>query len=132
MSRHIQMAAIALLVAMVALAGLPSDAGQSAPAVIKGDHKSYTETIPSTNVKFERIAVPGGQFVLGSPDQEPGRAADEGPQHEVQVGPFWMGKCEVTWDEFDLYWKSEAPDPNAEEKKEGALPADGITRPTPP
>jgi formylglycine-generating enzyme required for sulfatase activity len=42
-----------------------------------------------------------------------------------------MGKCEVTWDEYDLYWKNEnVPRPDqlkAEERGKGLL-----TRPTPP
>ncbi len=40
---------------------------------------------------------------MGSPETEEGRLADEGPQHEVQVGPFWMGKFEVTWDQYDTW-----------------------------
>jgi formylglycine-generating enzyme required for sulfatase activity len=136
MSRYIQaLAGIVLVAGFVVVAALPPSApAQSAPAaVVKGEHKSYAETIPGSNVKFEMIAVPGGTFTMGSPPSEVGRNADEGPQHEVLVRPFWIGKCEVTWDEFDLYWKTEGADPNkAEEKKDGDLPADGITRPTPP
>ena len=58
-------------------------------------------------------------------------SADEGPQHPVKIGPFWMGKTEVTWDEYDLYWKQEE-----EAKREKLSPedkaADAVTRPTPP
>jgi formylglycine-generating enzyme required for sulfatase activity len=76
------------------------------------------------------VAIPGGTYLMGSPAGEPGRGADEGPQHPVTVRPFWMGKCEVTWDEYDLYWR----------KLPGAKPpetppdkaADAVTRPTPP
>src|SRR5438105_241415 len=68
-------------------------------------HKSYEEKIAGTDVKFEMIAIPGGTFEMGSPANEPGRQADEGPRHPVSIRPFWMGKCEVTWDEYDLYWK---------------------------
>ena len=61
---------------------------------------AYTETIPTTGVKFDLVPIPGGEFTMGSPDSEPGRKPDEGPQHQVKVAPFWMGKCEVTWDEY--------------------------------
>jgi formylglycine-generating enzyme required for sulfatase activity len=83
-------------------------------------------------VKFDMVAVPGGTFMMGSPDSEPGRSADEGPQHPVTVKPFWMGKCEVTWDEFDPFWKSRDDlDPNVI-AKEKERQADAITKPTPP
>ena len=34
-------------------------------------HKSYKETIPETSVSFEMIAIPGGQFQMGSPASRP-------------------------------------------------------------
>ena len=37
---------------------------------------------------------------MGSPAGEPNRSKDEGPPFEVELAPFWMGKCEVTWDEW--------------------------------
>src|SRR6266436_5418875 len=58
---------------------------------------AYTEKIPGTDVTFEMIPVPGGEFLLGSPPSEPHHAKDEGPQVRVKVQPFWIGKCEVTW-----------------------------------
>lgn len=33
---------------------------------------------------------------MGSPAAEKDRAANEGPQHQVTLEPFWMRKCEVT------------------------------------
>ena len=38
---------------------------------------------------------------MGSPDSEPERIEDEGPALQVTIAPFWMGKYEVTWDEFE-------------------------------
>ena len=91
---------------------------------------SYKETLPGSKVSFDMQAIPGGTFLMGTPEGEAGRAADEGPQHEVELKPFWMGKCEVTWDEFDVYWKSE-DQPNARKDEPAASKADAITRPTP-
>ena len=65
---------------------------------------SYTEEIPGTNLSFEMIYVPGGEFDMGSPPEEEGREEDEGPVHRVKVSPFWIGKYEVTWDEFEQYY----------------------------
>jgi sulfatase modifying factor 1 len=77
----------------------------SGPSVeIEGGYMvPYAETIPGTPVTFEMIPVPGGAFQLGSPGSEPERNADEGPQVNVRVKPYWIGKCEVTWAEYHAY-----------------------------
>lgn len=63
----------------------------------------YTETIPGTEVTFEMVPIPGGKFTMGSPESEAGRDENEGPQFEVEVAPFWMGKYEVTWGEYKQF-----------------------------
>ncbi len=63
----------------------------------------YTETIPGTEVTFEMVPVPGGEFLMGSPAAEAGRNDDEGPPVQVRVAPFWIGKHEVTWAEYKAY-----------------------------
>jgi len=63
----------------------------------------YEETIPGTEVSFRMIPIPGGTFRMGSPADEEGRTADEGPAFEVAVPPFWMGQHEVTWAEYKRY-----------------------------
>ncbi len=63
----------------------------------------YEMTIPGTEVTFEMVPIPGGKFMMGSPDSEEDREDNEGPQFEVEVAPFWMGKYEVTWAEYKLY-----------------------------
>jgi formylglycine-generating enzyme required for sulfatase activity len=60
----------------------------------------------SETVSFEMLPIPGGKFKLGSPETEVERLADEGPQVEVEIAPFWMGKCEVSWGEYKLYMNS--------------------------
>ena len=49
---------------------------------------------PVTGMEF--VWVPGGCFRMGSPAGEAGRDNDEGPEHDVCVDGFWMGKTEVT------------------------------------
>jgi formylglycine-generating enzyme required for sulfatase activity len=103
-----------------------------APVVEKGNHKDYTEKIPFTKISFEMAAIPGGVFSMGSPADEEGRQADEGPQHKAVIRPFWMGKCEVTWDEFDEWWMySGNPMPL---QRAGPLDGDtdATTQPSPP
>ena len=47
-------------------------------------------------VKLAMVYIPGGTFLMGSPDNEEGRWSDEGPQHTVTIQPFYMGKYPVT------------------------------------
>ncbi|MBL8175725.1 MAG: SUMF1/EgtB/PvdO family nonheme iron enzyme, partial [Bryobacterales bacterium] len=56
----------------------------------------YKNTIPGTTVGYEMVPIPAGEFLMGTPDHEPGRRPDEGPPHKVRVEPFWMQKHEVT------------------------------------
>lgn len=49
----------------------------------------------------ELVLVPGGSFMMGSPESEPGRSSDEGPQRRVSVPPLAVGKYEVTEAEWD-------------------------------
>jgi formylglycine-generating enzyme required for sulfatase activity len=65
----------------------------------------YTEAIPGTDVKFEMVPIPGGTFKMGSPEDEEDRRDDEGPQVEVQIAPYWMGKYEVTWGEYKNFMR---------------------------
>jgi formylglycine-generating enzyme required for sulfatase activity len=43
------------------------------------------------------VWIPSGEFDMGSPDNEEGRANNEGPVHRVLLEyRFWMGKFEIT------------------------------------
>ena len=87
------------------------------------DFKTYDQTIPGTAVTFKMAALPAGKFKMGSPATETGRSEDEGPQTEIKVSAFWMGVKEVTFAEWDLYFK-DASLPQAKN-------LDGVTRATP-
>jgi formylglycine-generating enzyme required for sulfatase activity len=97
--------------------------------------KLYTNTIPGTTVQFAMVPIRGGEVLMGSPENEPGRKPDESPQHKVKISPFWMGQCEVTWNEFELFMF-----PEEEQKlRLGATSdayvdkvSDAVTRPTKP
>ena len=53
------------------------------------------------DVKLEMILIPAGKFVMGSPASEKGHRVNE-TQHEVTLTkPFYMGKYEVTQDQWD-------------------------------
>ncbi len=61
----------------------------------QGQARVFIENI-GNGITLDMIAIPGGSFVMGSPSTETGRYNDEGPQHNVTVAPFFMGKYEVT------------------------------------
>jgi formylglycine-generating enzyme required for sulfatase activity/ABC-type dipeptide/oligopeptide/nickel transport system ATPase component len=50
----------------------------------------------------EMIVIPAGEFVMGSPRNEKGRFAHEGPQHSVTIAKaFAVSKFNVTFDDWD-------------------------------
>ena len=80
---------------------------------------AYTENIPGTVVKFEMVPVPGGTYTINDPKT--------GKPKQVTIKPFYIGKTEVTWDEFDVFvHKLDAPDT----QKTGG--ADAVSRPSKP
>ena len=85
----------------------------------ESEMKQYTNAIPGTGVNYVMVPIPGGDFVMGSPDSEKGRKPDEGPQHKVKVAPFWMGQCEITWNEYELFMY-----PDEERRTRATIPTD--------
>ncbi|MCP4408464.1 MAG: SUMF1/EgtB/PvdO family nonheme iron enzyme [Gammaproteobacteria bacterium] len=49
----------------------------------------------------EMVAIPGGRFRMG--DLSGGGSSDEKPVHRVSIGPFLMGKHEVTFEQYDAF-----------------------------
>jgi len=63
------------------------------------DYKDYTEDL-GNGVKLEMVAIKGGTFEMGSPSSEQDRDNDEGPVHTVELDGFWMGRYEVTQEQW--------------------------------
>ena len=84
-------------------------------SLLAQDLKSYQQVIPQTRVSFDMVAIPSGSFVFGQ-------------TKKAQVSAFWMGKTEVTYDEYQLFFE-ESRDPEPRPPKEGP---DAVTRPSPP
>lgn len=88
--------------------------------------KNYDAKIPKTGIPFTMVAIKGGEFLMGSPTAEKDRKDDEGPQVKVKIKPFWMGKCEVTWDEYGPFMITDVGR-NKDGSKQKPNPADAIT-----
>jgi formylglycine-generating enzyme required for sulfatase activity len=96
---------------------------------------AYTEVLEHTSVKFEMLPIPGGTYLMGSPANEAGHLDDEGPQRNVKLAPFWMAKCEINWDAYDV-WGEQLDILRRQLLMMGSSPRDGgadaVTRPTEP
>ena len=88
------------------------------------EFKTYEQAIPGSNIKSKMIAVPAGSFTMGSAESEPGREGDEGPQRKVAVSAFWMGAHEVSFAEWDAFFK------NIDVPQTKAIAVDAVSRPT--
>jgi formylglycine-generating enzyme required for sulfatase activity/predicted Ser/Thr protein kinase len=77
-------------------------AGETAVQLREG----FTEKI-NGNVDLEMVRVPAGSFEMGSPSNEAERDDDEGPQHRVTVPGFYIGKYEVTQQQWKAVMESD-------------------------
>lgn len=64
-----------------------------------GQAKYYLESLGG-GVDLAMVAISGGEFMMGSPENEKERYSNEGPQHRVTVKPFFMGKYPVTQEQW--------------------------------
>jgi formylglycine-generating enzyme required for sulfatase activity len=88
------------------------------------EFKAYDQSVPGTDAVFRMLPIPAGSFVIGSPAGEAGRDDDEGPQVKIEVSAFWMGAHEVTFAEWDAFFKS------MEVPQTKAIEVDAVSRPT--
>ncbi len=91
------------------------------------EFETYTQEIPGTEVSFDMVPIPAGEFLMGSENAD---FPDETPSHKVKLDAFWMGTHEVTWDAFELFLDKNyelaiSETPISEE-------VDGLTRPSLP
>ena len=52
--------------------------------------------LSESTLRLELVAIPGGEFLMGSPPKEKDRFESESPQHLVTISPFFMAKYPVT------------------------------------
>lgn len=72
------------------------------------------------SVGMTLVLIPKGGFEMGSPEEEEGRDADEGPVHTVEITkPFYMGQCEVTKGQFEAFVKATGYQTEAESDGSG-------------
>ena len=98
--------------------------------------ENFTETVPGTTAAINMIAVPGGEFTMGSPEKEAFHKDDEGPQKQVKISPFFMAETEITWNQFWAFYNetmSEGRTPPEKIYANNNRPdVDAVSGPTPP
>ena len=67
---------------------------------VSEEAKYFTEDL-GNDVTLDMVEIPGGEFNMGSPEDEKERDQDEGPQHKVTVKSFFMGKFAVTQAQYE-------------------------------
>jgi formylglycine-generating enzyme required for sulfatase activity/arylsulfatase A-like enzyme len=74
----------------------PASGSKSGPAA-----NQHSQSSVPTKAPKNMVFIPPGKFLMGSPANEADRYPDEGPQTTVTIGHgFWMGKYEVTQEEY--------------------------------
>lgn len=124
------------LICLLPIAGFaPCPAADSGDAETAAGMQAYAQQIEQTDAKIEMVPIQGGTFLMGSPAGEAGRNPDEGPQRKVTVEPFWIGKFEITWNQYEIWGENI----DIQRRKIFGTPAsdldkvaDVVTRPTPP
>lgn len=67
---------------------------------------SITTSLPG-NVTMDFVWIDSGEFLMGSPNSEPGRESHEGPKHKVTISRgFHLGKFEVTQMQWQAVMKN--------------------------
>lgn len=108
---------------------------QTSKEKAEGDMKEYEAKVPKTGAPYSMVVIKSGEFTMGSPDGEANRSDDEGPQVKKTLKPFWMGKYEVTWDEYEPFQLTAVgrnKDGSRQVWKPEDKPEDLISQPTPP
>ncbi|MBP3374011.1 MAG: SUMF1/EgtB/PvdO family nonheme iron enzyme [Bacteroidaceae bacterium] len=98
--------------------------------------KNFTETVPTTHMSINMVAIPGGTFEMGSNEDDAYSQPDEYPKHKVTISPFFMAEVEITWNQywaFYLQTMSEGRTPPEKIYANNNRPdVDVISGPTPP
>ncbi|MCH9682709.1 MAG: SUMF1/EgtB/PvdO family nonheme iron enzyme [Deltaproteobacteria bacterium] len=95
------------------------------------------EVITAKRGGYALVKIPGGRFMMGSPEDEKGRDVypeeylkalgyhPEGPQHELELSSFYLGQHPVTNAEYREYLKANPDAPKPEHWGDGRYHQDG-------
>ncbi len=87
-----------------------------------GNAQIYTEAL-GNDVDLKMVKIPGGKFMMGSPETEKDRANDESPLHQVTVPEFYLGQTLVTQAQYQAIMGNNP----SEFKGNDELPVENVT-----
>ncbi|MEG5174999.1 bifunctional serine/threonine-protein kinase/formylglycine-generating enzyme family protein [Microcoleus sp. B3-D7] len=87
----------------------------------QGKAQAFIENI-GNGITLDMVAIPGGTFLMGSPDTEAGRSSYEGAQPTLNMPAFFMGKYEITQEQYQAVMGN-----NPSEFKGAKLPVEKVS-----
>ena len=108
-----------------------------APVPKAEKYRFPNEAFSKGTARLDMVAIRGGEFLMGSPPDEPKRFEDEGPQVRVKVSPFWMAHYETTWNLYEPFMitnvaRHKDGSPTYPQHLKNAKPVDLVSSPTTP
>ncbi|MDY7005231.1 MAG: formylglycine-generating enzyme family protein [Cyanobacteriota bacterium] len=73
-------------------------------------------------IKLEMVHIPGGSFLMGSPEYKPQKYYIESPPHQVNIQPFYMSKYPITQNQYQAIMGE-----NPSNFKGGKHPVENVT-----
>ena len=67
----------------------------------QGQAEYFTEDL-GNGITLDMVKIPGGTFLMGSPTTEAGYNDSQGPQHQVTIPSFYMGRYAVTQEQYEI------------------------------
>jgi formylglycine-generating enzyme required for sulfatase activity len=81
-----------------------ADRASDAPGGETASPAGFRDALDGGDHGPEMVIIPAGSFRMGSPEDEPDREEDEGPQRLVTIAsPFAMARYAVTFEEYDRF-----------------------------
>jgi formylglycine-generating enzyme required for sulfatase activity len=83
-------------------------------------------------VALTMVEIPAGSFLMGSPEEEPERGAEEGPRHRVELDGFFMSQTPITQAQWRVVagWRQvgrEVDDPDPSNFKGADRPVENVS-----
>ncbi len=88
---------------------------------------SWSSYRVSAKDDMPQVLIPAGEFLMGSPANEPDRSDDEGPQKNVYVSAFWMDLHEVTVAQYQAFCDATGRQMEAEYNKDARHPVGTVS-----
>lgn len=76
----------------------PTETPSPTPTPTLAPGQALTRTVDGMVIRY----IPGGEFLMGAPEDDDAAHRDETPQHTVALDPFWIDETEVTVDQYKL------------------------------